>query len=114
MVALYPDAEVYRRAMRFFDLRQKPEDAAVLALRVLDLAADDQDAQHQVARYVLRRDSHFSSMRTARGIAEVADIRRLMSIAERAYAAQRLSTVDTIKLADLLEDLDEHAKSFQI
>jgi MinD-like ATPase involved in chromosome partitioning or flagellar assembly len=56
MVALYPDIEVYRRAMRFFELRQKSEDAALLALRVLDLSGDDRDAQLQVARYVLRRD----------------------------------------------------------
>jgi MinD-like ATPase involved in chromosome partitioning or flagellar assembly len=117
MVALYPDAEVYRRAMRFFQIGKESEDATLLALRLLDLDSDDQDAQLQVARFVLRGEpgiAQFPLERRSRAIAEVADVRRLVSICEHAYANHRLSTADAIQLADILEDINEHEKSFQI
>lgn len=113
MVALYPHAEVYRRAMRFFDLTRRAEDVLSFALRVLDLRPNDSEAQLAVARVILRGDRSIvagGAHRTAEGISPI----RLASIAERAYESGQLSTAEAIRLADLMEDIGEHAKSFQI
>ena len=86
MVALYPDPEVYRRAMRFFELTRRAEEAALFALRLLDLLPNDEEAQMQVARAVLQED--FSILegpgkRSHQRLRKAADVKKLVSTAER-------------------------------
>jgi MinD-like ATPase involved in chromosome partitioning or flagellar assembly len=117
MVVLYPHPEVYRRAMRFFDLTRRPEEAFPFGLRLLDLVSDDAEAQLNVARFVLHGDvglRHGFQGRVRGRLADSAEIHRLTSIAERAYGTGQLSVPEKIRLADLLEDMGEHARSFQI
>ena len=56
LVALYPHPEVYRRAMRFFDFREHPEESFSFGLRLLDLVPDDAEAQSNVTRFLLQGD----------------------------------------------------------
>lgn len=117
MVALYPDPEVYRRAMRFFELTRRSEEAALFALRLLDLVPNDEEAQMQVAKVVLQEDFRIHEGATKRShhrLRKATDIRRLFSIAECAYKTGKLSIQESIRLADILEDMDEWTKSFDI
>ncbi|MGO8903139.1 MAG: KGGVGR-motif variant AAA ATPase [Isosphaeraceae bacterium] len=117
MVALYPDPEVYRRAMRFFELTRRSEEAALFALRLLDLLPNDDEAQIQVARAVLQEDFRIqegSAKRSHQRLRKAADAKRLVSIAERAYKTGRLSIQERIRLADLLKDIDNWARSFEV
>jgi len=117
MVALYPHPEVYRRAMRFFKLTRRNEDAAVFGVKLLELLPEDDEAISQVANFVLQSEQAFR--RGMRGhsfqkLNEIADIERLMSIAKQAHEKKLLSIGDAIRLADMLEDLDEDAIAFEI
>ena len=113
MVALFPHSEVYRRAMYFFDLRRKPEEAARYAIRLLDLEPDDVEAHTRVARFFLQRDSSIVS-RSSRRNPEIADLHRLAVIAKRAYSMGTLSIEEKVRLADVLEDMDDFESSFEI
>lgn len=124
MVALYPHAEVYRRAMRFFNLRRRPEDASSLGLRLLDLLPEDAEANLQVARFLLEgrvyivgdRNVHFThpslGPRPARGALEMLDVYRVVAIIEHAFG--ELKMTEKIRMADLLEDLGKYERSHQI
>jgi MinD-like ATPase involved in chromosome partitioning or flagellar assembly len=117
MVALYPDPEVYRRAMRFFDLRRQSEETALFALRLLDLLPDDREAQLQVAKVILHEDFHIHEGPTKRShqrLRKAADIKRLIFIAECADKTSKLSIQERIRLANKLEDMSDYAKSFRI
>jgi MinD-like ATPase involved in chromosome partitioning or flagellar assembly len=117
MVALFPVPEVYRRAMRFFELRRRPDEASVFAVRLLDFLPDDKEAQLQVARFVLSSDiriRHGLFGRQHHRLAASIDVRQLVSTAERAYATGELTVEEKVRLANLLEDMDDHAKSFQV
>ncbi len=117
MVALYPDREVYRRAMRFFDLRDRPGDASLFALRVLDLSPNDQEALLQVARFVLQGEFSIHRGfvgRSQQRLNKAIDIRQLVSIARRAYYTGKLSLREKIQLADLLEDIEDYGKSYDV
>jgi hypothetical protein len=117
MVALFPHPEVYRRAMRFFELRRRPDEASVFGMRLLDLLPDDKESLLQVARFVLNSDvniRHRFLGRSHRRLPEAMDVRQLVTIAERAYATGELSVEEKVRLADLLEDMEEYARSFQI
>ena len=114
MVALYPHPEVYRRAMRFFDLRNKSEDSAQFGLRLLDLSPDDAEAQSRVARVLLQSDYPMHSRAIQRKFSNLADLPRLLRIAERVYEAGQLTIEDSVQLASAFERVDEHSKSFTI
>ena len=117
MVALYPDPEVYRRAMRFFELTRRSEDAALFALRLLDLLPNDEEAQLQVAKVVLHDDFRIQEVpgrRSHQRLRKAGDVRRLVSIAESAYRMGKLSIQDRVRLADLLEDVENWPKSFEV
>lgn len=110
MVALYPHPEVYRRAMRFFDLRNKSEESAHFGLRLLDLNSNDAEAQARVARFALGRGALIN--RTSRR--GLGDLPRILSIAEKAHEAGQLTTADSVRLAKIFGEFGEHAKSFKI
>jgi len=115
MVALFPVPEVYRRAMRFFELRRRPDEASMFGIRLLDFLPDDKEAQLQVARFALNSDisgRHGFLRRPHRRLSESIDVRQLVTTAERAYATGELTVEERVRLADLLEDLEDHAKSF--
>ena len=117
MVALYPDPEVYRRAMRFFELTRRSEEAALFALRLLDLLPNDREAQRQVAKVVLDDDFRIREVhgrRPHQRLRKAADPKRLVSIAECAYKQGELSIPDRVRLADLLEDIGNWSKSFEV
>jgi hypothetical protein len=117
MVALYPDPEVYRRAMRFFELTRRSEEAALFALRLLDLSPNDEEAQTQVAKVVLHEDFRIQEVpgrRPHQRLRKATDVRRLVSIAECVYRTGKLSIQDRVRLADLLEDIENWPKSFQV
>lgn len=117
MVALFPVPEVYRRAMRFFELRRRPDEASMFGVRLLDFLPDDKEAQLQVARFVLSSDISIPGGlfgRAHRRSHESMDVRTMVATAERAYATGELTVKERVRLADLLEDMDDHAKSFQI
>jgi MinD-like ATPase involved in chromosome partitioning or flagellar assembly len=127
LAALYPHPEVFRRAMRFFNLTRRPEEASIFALRLLDLLPDDIEAQVQFAHFVLKRDAFFAvqgenivfrhpgwERDLARRLSESVDARRMVSISERAYATGQLSVKEKVSLANMLEDLGENEKSYQI
>ena len=110
MVALYPHPEVYRRAMRFFDLRRLPEEAFRFGLRLLDLVPDDAEAQSNVTRFVLQGDfvaSHGFISRISRRPIEGVDTHRLVSIAQCVYRRGELTVAERIRLADILEDMNQ-------
>jgi MinD-like ATPase involved in chromosome partitioning or flagellar assembly len=117
MVALYPDPEVYRRAMRFFELTRRSEEAALFGLRLLDLLPNDQESLLQVAKVVVQDDFRIHEGPTKRShqrLRKAADTRRLVTIAESAYKMGKLSIPERIRLADILEDIEENAKSFGV
>src|SRR5262249_50787864 len=115
MVALYPHPDVYRRAMRFFNLRRRPDESSDLALRLLDLLPEDPEANLQVARFLLHGDIHLFEgeihisqpgfARAPRTLLQHVDGHRLISIAQHAYAAGQLRANEKVKLAGLLEDM---------
>lgn len=117
LVTLYPHPEVYRRAMRFFELTRRSDEASLFGVRLLDLVPGDREAQLQVARFLLNNDVsvHQGFLRKRhRRLTNAVDVPHLVSIAERAYSTGQLTVVEKVRLADLLEDLDEHARSFEI
>ncbi len=116
MVALYPHPEVYRRAMRFFNLTRRPDEALPFCLRLLDFVPGDTEAQTSVAKFVLHGDMRFPYglvSHRGRGM-EALDLERLLAIAERAYEGGALSVAEKVRLAACLEDANEHGKSFQM
>ena len=118
LVALYPHPEVYRRAMRFFDLRDRPDEASSFGLRLLALAPTDQEASLAVARLVLRGDfsvhGGFFPGRSRERSNWPLDAKRLLSIAKRAYDTGVLSAQESVRLADLLEDVGDNETSYEI
>ena len=71
--------------MRFFELTRRSEEAALFALRLLDLLPNDDEAQMQVARAVLQEDFHIQEgpgKRSHQRLRKAADAKRLVSIAE--------------------------------
>jgi len=117
MVALYPDPEIYRRAMRFFDLTRRPEEACMFGVKLLDMRPHDEEAESRVARFFLAEDQGNVSRLTGRRRtpkATVLDVQRLLEIAEHAYKRGLLSSTETVRLADALEDVRNYEKSFQI
>ncbi|HEV3297997.1 MAG TPA: hypothetical protein VG055_00045 [Planctomycetaceae bacterium] len=117
MVALYPDPEVYRRAMRFFELTRRSEEAALFALRLLEVRPSDDEAQLQVARVVLHDDFRVRGGPTKRSyqrLRKMADDGRLISLALRAYQADKLSIHERIRLADLLESTEDYPRSYEV
>jgi MinD-like ATPase involved in chromosome partitioning or flagellar assembly len=118
MVALYPDPEVYRRAMRFFELTRRSEEAALFALRLLDLLPNDEESQLQVAKVVLHDDFRIHDVpggrRSHQRLRKAGDVKRLVSIAECAYRMGKLSIQERIRLADLLEDVENWPRSFEV
>jgi len=117
MVALFPHPEVYRTAMRFFDFKERDEQVAIFGVRLLDLLPDDDEAIRKVSSVFLRREQLHRGMhfgRTYQTLAEIADVSRLLSICKRAHSKGQLSIVEEIRLADALEDDDDHETSFAI
>ena len=118
LAALYPHPEVYRRAMRFFELTRLPEESAVFGVRLLDLAPDDKEAISQVATYflALNGSKHRRGMvrRDLRALSRYADTDRLLAISERAFRMDVLSHEQVVKLAGIFEDFDEFDRSFKI
>ncbi|MEQ1903511.1 MAG: ParA family protein [Pirellulaceae bacterium] len=118
LAALYPHPEVYRRAMRFFELTQVPEESAVFGVRLLDLAPNDEEAIAQVATFFLTMGGpkHRKGIvrRDLISLSRYADTERLLSISERAFQMGLLSHEQCVQLADVFEDLDQHEKSFEI
>jgi len=117
MIALYPHPEVYRRAMRFFDLRERPEEAFSFGLRLLDLVPDDEEAQSNVTRFVLQGDfipPHGFVSRGSRRPVDGMDLQRLLSIAQRVYRRGELTVGERIRLADILEDMTQHELAYEV
>lgn len=117
MASLYPHPEVYRRAMRFFNLRRKYDDASLFGMKLLDFAPDDQEAMLHVTRFFLQGDhpSSFRGMdRLPRKLASQFDARRFVAIAKRVFDYGHLGTNECVRLADVLEDFGDHAKSYEI
>jgi len=118
LAALYPHPEVYRRAMRFFELTRLPEEAAVFGVRLLDLAPDDEEAVSQVASFFLAKNAtkHRRSIarRDLRSLSRYADNDRLLAISERAFRMDVLSLEQAVRLADIFEDFEQLDKSFEI
>jgi hypothetical protein len=115
LVALYPDPEVYRVAMRFFEFRRQHEEATKFALRVLDFLPGDDEATMEVARTVLSTDAGFRfglAGRPERSTEE--DFRRLIAIAERAYERGSLGLKQKVRLAATLEHSSNVSKSYEI
>ncbi len=116
MVTLYPHPEVYRRAMRFFELTRRPEEATLFGVRLLDLAPSDEEAQLQVAKFVLQGefDLRPGFGRSSQRLLKAFDPKYLLSIARRAYGMGKLSVKEKVRLAGLLENIEDHASSYQI
>jgi MinD-like ATPase involved in chromosome partitioning or flagellar assembly len=117
MVALYPHPEVYRRAMRFFDLTQHPEEAFSFGLRLLDLVSDDVEAQSNVTRFLLQGEfipPHGFISHISRRPMEGVDMHRLVSIAERVYRRGELTLTEKIRLADVLAHVNQHELSYEV
>jgi len=125
MAALYPHTDVYRRAMRYFILRRRADEASLFALRLLELIPQDSEAHLQVARFVLQEEFRISqgefhlpprsfATRAGRRLMEMLDAQRLVSILQHAYETGQLTITEKIKLADILEDLDKPEVSFVI
>jgi len=113
MVALYPHPEVYRRAMRFFDLRSKPAEAVQFGLRLLDLLPQDMEALSHIAYYVLGDEFRFRRG-FPRKVADLGDMRHLLVIAEKAKQLGLLTATHKLRLAMSFERLGIHVKSFAI
>lgn len=117
LVALYPDPEVYRRAMRFFELTRRSEEAALFALRLLEFLPNDEEGQTQVAEVILQDDFTFRDVpgkKSHQRIRRASDPKRLVRIAENAYRAGKLSPYQRFRLADTLEDVEDYAQSFEL
>jgi MinD-like ATPase involved in chromosome partitioning or flagellar assembly len=125
MAALFPHPEVFRRAMRFFNLRRRPDVASIFAVRLLGFVPDDSEAQLETTRFFLRGQirrfeeetifTHpaFEGRRPPDGFEEL-DPDRLASIAERTYSLGDLSIGEKVRLADILEDMEKPAISYRI
>jgi hypothetical protein len=103
--------------MRFFELTRRSEEAALFALRLLDLLPNDDEAQTQVAKVVLHEEFRIQEVpgrRSHQRLRKAVDVRRLVSIAECAYKKGKLSIQDKVRLADLLEDIENWPKSFEV
>jgi hypothetical protein len=113
MVALYPHPEVYRRAMRFFNLTRRSEEAAIFGIHLLDLVPADVEAQLQATRFLLEGNIHFHQGTIVarrrvltRQLMEVADVDRWISIAWSAWGTGQLSMKEKVKLAQKLEEME--------
>jgi hypothetical protein len=103
--------------MRFFELTRRSDEASLFGVRLLDLMPDDREAQLQIARFVLNSDvsiRHGFLGRRQRRLSGAVDVPQLVTIAERAYSTGQLAVEEKVRLADLLEDMEEYAKSYQV
>ncbi|WP_372723892.1 KGGVGR-motif variant AAA ATPase [Novipirellula sp.] len=116
LAALYPHPEVYRLAIRFFELTQHNEESAIFGVRLLDLKPGDEEALLKVAQFFMGqepprlRSAFFRRSKLSR----YADVERLMTISEEAFDRQLLESEQWVALADTLEDFDRHEKSFEV
>jgi MinD-like ATPase involved in chromosome partitioning or flagellar assembly len=112
LVALYPHPDVYRTAMRFFELRRTPEESVIFGLHLLELNASDPEAVKLVSRFFLS-DRFHASARSKRIQKELEAI-RLIPIAMHAYKDGVLSIEEKVRLSDHLEDTNYFAESYSI
>ncbi len=112
LVALYPHTEVYRSAMRFFNLTRKTDDTLQFATRLLDILPGDVEAQRQVADHVLSQ--RFRELQWRRRKSEGVDLRRLTDIVGRVYDRGDLTAEEKVRFADLLEDVGDKEKGFRV
>ena len=116
LVALFPDPEVYRIAMRFFDFREMNDEAANFGVRLLDLKPSDEEAIGYVARFFLSNgiDLFMRSSRRQSKLSHLLDSERLISVAVQAYELGNLSVAEQLKLAEVLKLQRDPKTSFAI
>ncbi len=116
LAALYPHPDVYRLAMRFFELTQHSEESAIYGVRLLDLKPGDGEAILKVAEYFMGQEPPRlrSALFRRSKLSKYADVERLLTISEEAFDKQLLNTEQSVALADTLEDFDRHDKSYEV
>ena len=79
--------------MRFFDLTQRMEESFSFGLRLLDLLPEDNEAQSNVARFLLQGmlTPHGFFSRSSRRPFEGGDITRFVSILQQVYRRDGLT-----------------------
>ncbi|MBP0002376.1 MAG: AAA family ATPase [Cyanobacteria bacterium SBC] len=105
LVALYPHPDVYKAAMSLCKLTGKIGDTIAYAFKVLDLAANDREAQRIIAE-------HFLSISSSQF--GYTDKEKIIQIIDTAFEQRRLSLKEQISFARLLFKLDNHEKCYAV
>ena len=116
MVALFPHPEVYRSAMRFFNLRRMYEEAASFGVRLLDLKPNDEESTLKVTKYFLSNgfDTRRSFSKRHPRLSGLSDIERLLEIAGEAYKLGGLDISEKLRLAEILKSNGNPVSSLEI
>ncbi|MEH2275023.1 MAG: AAA family ATPase [Nostoc sp.] len=103
LVALYPHPEVYRAAMRFFRLRQRPQEIRNFGWELLNLLPTDEEAQQ------ILTESYLAERKL-----DKRDKKRAVRIIDPVWLRGELKPEQSIRYADILDDLEQYAKSLDI
>lgn len=103
LVALYPHPEVYRAAMRFFRLREKPEEVRNFGWELLNLLPSDEEAQRILA------ESYLAERKL-----DKQDKKKAVRVIDPLWQRGELKLEQAVRYADILEDLEEYTKSLDI
>ncbi|MFN6559734.1 MAG: KGGVGR-motif variant AAA ATPase [Nostoc sp. ChiSLP01] len=103
LVALYPYPDVYRAAMRFFRLRKNTEKLRSFGWELLDLLPTDEEAQQILA------ESYLSERKL-----DKQDKNKAVPVIDSLWQREKLNSEQSVRYADILEDLEEYSKSFDV
>lgn len=107
LVALYPHPEVYRTAMRFFQLVKKDKDIRTFAWKLFDAVPNDEEVQDVLSKIYL------ADLDSGRNMSEIAKKNAIRAI-EPLWQSGKLNPTNTLLYATVLEDTEQYSKSLEV
>lgn len=106
MVSLYPHPEVYRRAMRFFQLARKEKEQRIYAEQLFELMPDDEEVQKVISKMYFNYSTRLKKNPKTKKIA----IRAIEALWQKC----QLTYQEVSLYASELEELEEYSKSLEV
>lgn len=104
---LYPHPDVYRAAMHFFQLRNKPTEVKTFGLKLLGLLPNDEESLSVLAGIYLSSDSYLILHKDS-------NRKDVIQILEKMWENHKLKPKESLRYAELLERDGQYTESFEI
>ncbi len=106
MVSLYPHPEVYRRAMRFFQLARKEKEQRIYAEKLFEFMPDDEEVQKVISKMYFNSNNRLKKNQKTNKIA--------LRAIEALWQKCQLTPQETSLYASELEELEQYSKSIEV